>query len=83
MTSIELRARVGPDGVLALTIPVGISEANREVKVVVEPAGEAGESFRKPSREEWAHFVAATAGAWLGELERPDQGKFEVRDQWP
>jgi hypothetical protein len=36
MTHIELRTKVGPDGVLTLTVPVGIAEANREVKVVVE-----------------------------------------------
>ena len=32
MTHLELRARIGPDGILTLTVPVGISEANREVR---------------------------------------------------
>ncbi len=83
MNTIELRARVGPDGVLTLSVPVGISEANREVKVVVEAVeGRIGES-PKMTREEWAQFVAATAGAWKGDLERPAQGMLEVRDQWP
>ena len=36
MNTIELRTRVGPDGVLILSVSVGMSEANREVKVVVE-----------------------------------------------
>ncbi len=26
------------------------------------------------TQEEWAQFVAETAGAWKGELGRPDQG---------
>jgi hypothetical protein len=72
MTSIELRTRVGPDGVLTLTIPVGMSEANREVKVVVEPAEDRGLKPATISREEWERFVARTAGAWEGELERPE-----------
>ena len=47
MTSIELRTRIGPDGVLSLTIPVGMSEANREVKVVVESAEDQGRKHRE------------------------------------
>jgi hypothetical protein len=83
MNTIELRTRVGPDGVLTLSVPVGMSEANREVKVVVESAEDRVEHTARMSREEWARFVATTAGAWKGELERPEQGEFEVRDQWP
>jgi hypothetical protein len=83
MTQIELRARVGPDGILTLSVPVGIAEANREVRVVVEPAGAALEKAPKMTREEWARFIDQTAGAWKGGLERPEQGEFEVRDEWP
>ena len=83
MNIIELRTRVGPDGVLTLSVPVGMSEANREVKVVVESAEDRVGKGSRMTRKEWAEFVAATAGAWKGELERPEQGEFEVRDQWP
>jgi len=82
MTHLELRARIGPDGVLTLNVPVGISEANREVKVTVEPADLAGETT-KLTQDQWARFVHETAGAWLGDLERPDQGVLEVRDRLP
>ena len=41
MTRIELKSKVGPDGVLTITVPVGMAEANREVRVTVEPATEA------------------------------------------
>jgi hypothetical protein len=83
MTQIELRTRVGPDGILTLSVPVGIDEANREVTVVVQPAEAAVEPTAKMTREEWARFVDQTAGAWKGELERPGQGESEAQDQRP
>ncbi len=82
MTHLELRARIGPDGILNLNVPMGISDANREVKVIVEPADLGGE-ITELTQEQWARFVDETAGAWLGDLERPDQGELEVRDQLP
>ncbi len=83
MNTIELGTRVGPDGILTLSVPMGMSEANREIKVVVESAEDRAENAARMTQEEWGQFVAATAGAWKGELERPEQGEFEVRDQWP
>jgi hypothetical protein len=80
MTHLELRARIGPDGILSLNVPVWISEANREVRVIVEPADVVG-VMTALTQEQWARFVDETAGAWIGELERPDQGELEVRDQ--
>ncbi len=53
---------------------MGMSEANRLVKVVVEPTEQALPRPTKMTQEEWAQFVAETAGAWKGELGRPDQG---------
>jgi hypothetical protein len=82
MTHLELRARIGPDGILNLNVPVGISDANREVKVIVEPADKGSETTEL-TQEQWARFVEETAGAWLGELERPAQGELEVRDKLP
>ena len=37
MTHVEIRSRVGADGVLMVTLPLGPGEANREVRVIVEP----------------------------------------------
>ncbi len=83
MTHLELRARIGPDGILTLNVPIGMSEANREVKVVVETAEtDAGDSAPQ-TRAEWSKFVEETAGAWLGDLDRPPQGVLEVRDELP
>jgi hypothetical protein len=81
VTHLELRARIGPDGILTLTVPVGLSEANREVMVIVEPADMAVGKAKTVSRNDWVRFVDETAGAWMGELERPYQGKLEVRDR--
>jgi hypothetical protein len=38
MTHLELQARISPDGMLTPSVPVGISEANRDIAVIVEPA---------------------------------------------
>jgi hypothetical protein len=83
MTPIEMRTRVGPDGVLALSVPIGMSVANREVKVVVELVEPAVQKTSEMRHEEWQRFIAETAGRWRGDLERPEQGPYETRDEWP
>jgi hypothetical protein len=83
MTPIELRTRVGPDGVLTLSVPMGPAEANREVRVRVESAEPGIKKTSEMTQEEWHRFIAETAGSWQGDLERPEQGEYETRDQWP
>jgi hypothetical protein len=83
MTQIELRARIGPDGILTLSVPVGIAEANREVKVVVQPAEAPQGQPPTMTREEWARFVDQTAGAWKGDLECPKPVESAAREQEP
>ena len=82
MSPIELKSRVGPDGVLTLSVSVGQAEANQEVKITVEPLEQAA---AKPGLEpeKWVQFVDETAGRWEGDpLVRPEQGEFEVRGEW-
>jgi hypothetical protein len=55
MTQITLRARVGPDGVLHL--PLGEAQADRDVRVTIEPAGSTAAS----SREEYLAFLVEKA----------------------
>jgi len=74
MTRMILSARVGADGVLH--VPLGEKEANRDVRVTIEPAG----SPAPESRQEYLDFLQATAGAWQGSFDRPEQGTYEVRD---
>jgi hypothetical protein len=82
MAHIELRSKVDSDGMLVLAIPVGLSEANSEVNVTVDSISSA-EAPREFSPEEWNKWIESTAGKWQGEpLTRPDQGEFEIRNEW-
>jgi hypothetical protein len=74
MTRMTLSARVGADGVLH--VPLGENEANREVRVTIEPAS----SSDLKTKQEHLDFLQATAGAWQGNFERPEQGPYEMRD---
>jgi hypothetical protein len=78
---IVLHSRVGADGVLQLTVPIGAADAEREVEVTIEPTGPRSQTDTQ--REEWRQFVLETAGAWQGDLERPEQGEYEQRDARP
>jgi hypothetical protein len=79
MTHLEIHSKVDSDGLLALNVPVGMSEANRMVKVTVD-------SLDKPenvSAAEWQRIIEQTAGKWQGEkFERAEQGNFEQRNAW-
>jgi len=81
MNRIMLHSRVGADGVLQLTVPLGLTEANREVEVIIEPAKP--DHLGCAPQEDWEQFVRETAGAWQGELVRPAQGDYERRDELP
>jgi hypothetical protein len=85
MTHIELRTRIGPDGILTLGVPVGMSEANREVKVIVEPAKQTIQKTEEMTSQEWARFVDQTSGAWKGDLEHRANSKSgtSCRDRSP
>jgi hypothetical protein len=73
-----LHARVGADGVLKIRVPMGEADANREVQVTIDPVGPP-----PMTQEQWQRFVQETAGSWQGELERPEQGDYERRDELP
>jgi hypothetical protein len=74
-----VRSRVDKDGVLTVSLPLGASEANRDVQVTVEPVPPTASGS---SPAEWKKFLDETAGQWQGELERPPQGEYETRDSW-
>jgi hypothetical protein len=75
MNRMVVNSRIGPDGVLNVIVPVGTADANREVKIIIEPTND-----RTKTEEEWQNFITSMAGSWQGEFERPDQGQFEQRD---
>jgi hypothetical protein len=76
--TIQVQGKTGSDGVLHLSIPLGPSEAEFEVLVVVQPKA----APRQPTPEElgWPPgFFEQTAGAWQGNFERAPQSEFEKR----
>jgi hypothetical protein len=75
VTRIIVTSKVGPDGVLHLTLPVGLQEADKEVQVTVEPIAR-----QATTQDEWRVFILATAGTWRGDLERPEQGELQERE---
>lgn len=81
MQSIKIQSRVGSDGILKLEIPVGLTDADLEVLVVVQPL--ASPSTTSPEDLGWpAGFFEETAGAWQGEpLIREEQEEYETRDE--
>ncbi len=80
MKSVTFRSRVGADGILSLQVPVGITNAELEVMVIVQPLVQSeGET---PAYAGWLPgFFEEVIGSWAGEpLVRPDQEEYEVRE---
>jgi len=75
MQRMIVKSRVGADGVVRVSVPVGTADADREVKVTIEPL-----ATEPAPRQEYLDFLQATAGAWQGDFERPEPGDYEVRD---
>ncbi len=75
MQRLIIKLRVGADGVLRVTVPVGEADADREVQLTIEPLSPATKSH-----QDYLDFLQATAGAWQGDFERPEQGEYEERD---
>jgi hypothetical protein len=78
MNRMIVKSRVGNDGVLHVNVPIGAADANRDVQVTIELAA----APAAHSRQDYLDFLQATAGAWQGEFERPEQGDYEKRDPW-
>jgi hypothetical protein len=80
MSPLELRSKIDANGVLNLSVPLGISDANREVRVTVEPLDEAEAPM---SVDQWHKFVNEMAGSISDpSFKRHPQGEFEQRDQF-
>jgi hypothetical protein len=63
MNSLKLRSRVGADGVLNLSVPVGVTNADVEVVVVFQLV-ERAQSPKTPEELGWpAGFFEQTAGS--------------------
>jgi hypothetical protein len=77
MKSIVLKSKVSVDGVLHLSVPLGLAQADSDVQVTVEPI-----SNEMPmTQQEWSAWVDSMAGSWQGDFERPVQGEYESREK--
>lgn len=77
MRAVQFHSHVGADGVLKVEVPIGVTDTDLDVVVIVSPA-ETGAAIggNWPPR-----FFEETFGA-LAEhrFERPPQGEYETRN---
>jgi hypothetical protein len=79
MDSVKLRSHVGPDGILRLEVLVGVTNADLDVVVSVEPVGNDSPA-KTPEELGWPpRFFEETAGSMPDFPDRAPQGDFEVR----
>lgn len=76
MNRIVVKSKVSSDGILHLSLPVGLSDADQEVQVTVEPLN----GKQAMTQADWEAWVDEMAGSWEGDFERPPQGEFEERE---
>ena len=78
MQSLTLRSHVGKDGILKLETPIGITNTDLEVILIVNPVHEA-----RPRLEWPPSFFTDILGAWEGKpLVRESQGTYESRHEF-
>ncbi len=75
MQSITLHTRVGKDGILKLETPIGMSDTELEVVLVLNPIIESVAGWPPD-------FFTEVVGEWQGEpLVREPQGQYETRNE--
>jgi len=77
MKTFETVEHADADKILRLAIPVDEANRSYHLVVLVEPASD---ELKPPMRAWPPGFFEATAGQWVGDLERPPQGEFEKRE---
>jgi len=76
MNRIVLNSKVSSDGTLRLSLPLGLAEADHEVRVIVESMA----TQTATSQSEWEAWVDAMSGSWQGDFERPPLADYEQRE---
>ena len=80
MKIVELRSRVGEDGVLRLEIPVEARSQELEVLIVMNPVSRPASPIAGSNAWPSGYFES-TAGAFRNEpMERGDQGGYDYRE---
>ena len=81
MNRMVLQSRVGSDGVLQITVPLGKEDADREVQVTIDPVRGGPPSM---TQEEWRDFILTKAGSITdASFVLHDQGVYEQREELP
>lgn len=82
MKTIKLRSRADADGILHLQVPVGVTDNDFEVIVVVQSVGSATDD-KTPEDLGWPPgFFEQTFGCFQNEpLVRGDQGELQEREE--
>jgi hypothetical protein len=79
--SIKTHSHVDVDGMLHLSVPTNISDADVEVVLTVSPVGNDKHPSKDP--EAWRRFVERIRGSIQDPtFIRHDQGKFEERESF-
>lgn len=68
MNRMIVTSRIGSDGVLHVSVPVGVADADKEVRVTIDPTGPNG-----AAPGEYIDWLRNIAGRWEGEFARPPQ----------
>ena len=76
MNRIVLKSKVSSGGTLRFSLPLGMAEADHEVRVTVEHV----KTHTATSQSEWEVWVDAMAGSWQGDFDRPSQADYEQRE---
>lgn len=76
MITQTVESRVGRNGILNLSLPVGAALADRDVVITIGI-----EQKKIADIAAWHEFLDSIEGKWQGEFERPNQGHFEKRDE--
>lgn len=81
MQSITVSSHVGKDGILRLQVPVGLTDVDLEVMVIIQPVGSTP-AVNNSKSEGWPPgFFEQTFGCLRDDpLVREPQGEFEERD---
>jgi hypothetical protein len=79
MQTLTVHTRVGNDGILKIEAPIGITNADLEVILVVNP-----KDVETNSPSVWpANFFTEIIGGWEGKrLLREPQGLYEKRNEF-
>jgi len=77
---VQVHSRVGADGVLKLSVPLGVQDANRDVVITIQSLPAEGD--HPSEKTPWHNFLDETYGscAEMG-LVRGRQGEFEIREK--